>query len=219
MLRLTEILEPARELFAERWDDVEGALVRGLAAFVRAQLDAFPGNLFWDFDYLFAAAAQAIAEVGRDRRETHLLAYFDQLSGLHASYGRHSAIRFRYVHDFTYGFDWHKWVRRDPLQRREVSPFAEVFLRHLQRRAIDLVVEIAQGNRKTTELTRDGYRNPFGFSREPAEEAELLRELSHRNLIPVHAWEMQLPAFVDVDYSGQRAACAQELELTDGRRP
>lgn len=209
--RLATVVEKAQHLFEEEWSDIEKPLLRGLVAFVRAQLDAFPGNLFWDFEYLIAAVHADLAKTPPSTRATRVSQYFAKLTDLHARYGRHSLIRFRYVHDFTYGFDWSKWVLRDSTWRQGMSSFAVEFLDHLQRRAGELHEEIHKANPQG--FTRSNYRNPFGFSREPADEALLLRELSRRNLIPVRAWLMTLPQSVKIDYSAERSKCAHELGL------
>src|SRR5690606_25168258 len=107
---------------ARHGDAVDAAFVAGLARVADAQAEAFPGNLFWDFD-AFAASVYAEARVAADPH-----ALLEEVCGiaceLMALFGALSPIRFRYVHDFMYGFDWARWVAREPGARHGVGPFA-----------------------------------------------------------------------------------------------
>ena len=99
----------------------EQHLAAAARALAQAQLQAFPENLFWDFDYYLAsihAEASEAADYGAQ------LEKFTEITvGLMHLYGQRSKIRFRYVHDFIYGFDWARWVRRNPDTRTGTSPF------------------------------------------------------------------------------------------------
>lgn len=163
------------------------AFARGLRRCALAQLRAFPENIFWDLDYL---AASLLAQARRlDARGPALM---DELTGLVSSlqdlFGSGSPIRFRYVHDFLYGYDWAKWVQRDPETRLRVGPFDLEFLRYMWRRGHELLELIARDDEKYPKL-RDGLpRNPFAFSREPTDEAQLLRALAAHGRLPLASW-------------------------------
>jgi hypothetical protein len=189
------------------------ALAVGLEDVYRAVLRAFPGNLLWDFDGLFGSIV------------AHARSQADPISVLASSLGRVTAlqdlfgpgpINFRYAHDFLYGFDWAKWVRRDPAARSGVGPYDRAFLEVLHGRGRELVDTIAAGDdSKYPPLPSDAPRNPFGFSRQPAAELALHRELAARGLVPVEAWSPCPAARWDRPFDDLRAEVARELGLQD----
>ena len=170
-------------------DDVDTlmALATGVADLANAQRESFPDNLCCDLDFLVAHTlrrARASARPAEDVADR--LARICRLQKL---YGRDTAIRFSYVHDFVYGFDWAKWVGRDPDLRASVGPFDTVFLDHLERRAHVMLGLIAADDPLYGQIPEDQARNPFPFSREPAPELTLHRDLAARGLVPVEAWD------------------------------
>ncbi|MEZ4451072.1 MAG: hypothetical protein R3B09_16440 [Nannocystaceae bacterium] len=189
-------------------DAAVDALADGLAAIARAQAEAFPGNLFWDFE----AIAAAIWGADEPRDPARVAATCEEIAALQHLYGG-EPIRFRYVHDFVYGFDWAKWVRRDPPARRAVGPFDPAFLAAMARRGRELVALISSDDRKYHRLRDARPRNPFPFSREPAAELALHRDLAARGLIPVEAWRIDPEPRWDVGYASLRAERARALGL------
>ncbi len=181
----------------------------GLAALVAAQLKNFPGNLFWDYDYI------AIASVQDAQRRTdpvaHLKASYAKMVELQQLFGQGTTIRFRYIHDFNYGYDWAKWVRRNPDSRAHVGPFDWEFLTYMYRRGHELLALIEADDQKYPRLRTPAPRNPFGFSREPEAERAIHRELANRGLIPVPTWDPQaVPQWQD-DYAQIRCEHARAL--------
>ncbi len=167
---------------APRW---AAPLRDALAEIESAAAAAFPDNIFWDAELL----AASLVRTGEAEGAAALAALARQIAALHAAYGRSTAIRFRYVHDFLYGFDWAKWIRRDPAERADVGPFERPFVEHMEQRADELLRLIAEDDRTYPTLPEGQVRNPFPFSREPADEALLLRDLAARGLVPVEAWD------------------------------
>ncbi len=163
-------------------------LARGLAALAQAQLDAFPANLFWDLDLI---ACEIVREAVASADPLGVLDdRFARMARLQTLYGRTTAINFSYVHDFVYGFDWVKWIAREPsLQAAPPRPFSLAFLDYMQRRGLELLELIAHDDRKYPRLEGDEPRNPFPFSRDPESELRLHRELARRGLIPVPTWD------------------------------
>ncbi len=153
----------------------------------RAQLQAFPGNLFWDMDALAASLVRQARRAPEPVRRLNELA--GHVARLQSLFGSDTAIRFRYVHDFVYGYDWAKWVKRDPEARRDVGPFDAAFLAYSEKRAGELMELIAQDDARYGRLPDGQARNPFGFSREPDDEVRLFRDLAERDLLPIRAWE------------------------------
>jgi hypothetical protein len=166
------------------------AFAEGLAAIAFAMHDAFPHNIFGDLDHLAAclwhgAAAAPEGAAAFLRRQCACVTELQHL------FGRATSIRFRYVHDFLYGFDWAKWVAREPGTRARVGPFSPTFLAAMRTRGHELLVVIAEGRHRCYPPLPDARpRNAFGFSREPADEITLHRQLAREGLLPVEAWRL-----------------------------
>ncbi len=192
-----------------------GPLQRAFASAIErvadAQLHAFPGNLFWDMDALAASLVrQARTHAEPAQRLSRLAGHVARLQRL---FGVETAIHFRYVHDFIYGYDWAKWVKRDPDARATVGPFDEAFLIYSERRAGELMELIAKDDTKYHRLRRGEARNPFGFSREPEDELRLFRDLAERDLLPIRAWETDPPLDWKPPYLALREERAEALGL------
>lgn len=185
-------------------------LALGLCDLAQAQHEAFPENIFGDLDYV----AACVLRQGREANSVDLVSeLLERMCGLQGLYGQATVIRFRYVHDFTYGYDWAKWVRREPAQSGAVGPFDLEFLQYMDRRGAQLIELIAVDDAKYPALRDARHRNPFPFSREPAAEAELFAELATRQLIPVETWRTDAQPRFDTDFGDLRVNCAGELGL------
>lgn len=187
------------------------AFSEALVSIAESQLRHFPGNLFWDFD---AFAAQLVRFDRDELNEALALS-----RSLMERFGMNSPIRFRYVHDFIYGFDWARWVAHDPSARAEIPPFGLEFLRHIYRRGGELI-EAIRSERDPRyprmSVSRNAARNPFEFVREPREEYRLMRALAERSLIPVRAYERGTRGEFSRDYRALRRELARELGLMRG---
>ena len=200
-------------------DGVACAVAEGLASLAEAVLHAFPENIFWDLDLLtFSIVRSATGESDAARAggspAARIQEAFDTLTSLQNLFGGDTPIRFRYVHDFIYGFDWAKWVRQAPEERRGVGPFDPPFLAFLWKRGHELLQLIAEDDAKYPRLKTPDYRNPFGFPRTPPCETQVFRELARRDLLPVRAWQREDTPRCDRDYRAVRASVAHELGLT-----
>ena len=70
----------------------------------RNMIHHFPENIFWDLDYMIA---YVIGESLKFRSpEKFWEDYTCKLNELLETFGCYGEIRFRYLHDFTYGFVW-----------------------------------------------------------------------------------------------------------------
>lgn len=201
---LVELLVDARDA---AW---EGALHAGLVALERAQAEAFPENIFGDLDFV---AASVLAQARAANSVALVQELLERMCGLQVLYGESTPIRFRYVHDFTYGYDWAKWVRREPTRDGSVGPFDLEFLIYMEARGHELLELIAADDRKYPSLKGPEHRNPFVFSREPAAETRLFPELAQRGLLPVETWRLDARPRCDRPFADLRVAVAAELGL------
>jgi len=185
---------------------------------VEAIAEHFPENLFADYAALVEAcvlAAEGAADPVATVRETGRC-----LVDLQALFGRHSTVRFRYVHDFLYGFDWAKWVQRAPSERSSVEPYAPLFLASMLERGHEMLALIAADDRTYPRLRDERPRNPFRFDREPTSEEAIHRALAARDELPVRAYVLSHHGVArsawDRPYQEARFAVAQELGLAKG---
>lgn len=198
--------------FAELWSELDldeagtAAVMAATERMAHAIAVHFPDNVFWDFDLIVQALA--------DRASVDAIeAMGERLVGLIDGFGMHSDIRFRYVHDFTYGYDWAKWVAKAPDRRRDVSPFDDRFLAYLERRRQELLELIDQDDATYGRLRDERPRNPFGFSREPNDERTLHEALAERGQIPVATWNRRGGARWGAHFATDRAELAAKLGL------
>jgi hypothetical protein len=195
------------------------ALAEGLGELALAQLDAFPGNLFWDLDLIAAAIVAEARALAPEPARACVADRFARMAALQHLYGRRTPINFSYVHDFVYGFDWAKWLAREPsLHADPPGPFSLAFLEYMQARGHQLLELIAADDDKYPSLDGDEPRNPFPFSRELEPEIRLHRELARRDLIPVPTWEQDLQCRDwstrwRIEFAEQRIEVARELGL------
>ena len=218
---------PLAELHATVLDSCAGAhharlfgpLAEGLARLALAQLEAFPGNLFWDLDHIAAAIVTEACPLESEAARACVEDRFDRMARLQHLYGRATAINFSYVHDFVYGFDWAKWVAREPALHADVpGPFSLRFLDYMERRGHELLELIANDDRKYPSLQDDRPRNPFSFSREPEAEVRLHGELARQRLIPVETWALDGGGYDwstrwQIAFQDRRVAVAEGLGL------
>ncbi len=189
------------------------AFAESLGKIAEAQLEAFPGNLFWDFDFLAGALART-AGLGAGAL-AELCRIADLIVRLHVGFGG-DPVRFQYAHDFVYGFDWAKWVTKAPTERADTAPFDPVFLHALLSRAGELRDLIERDDAVYPRLRDDAPRNPFSFSREPEHEARLLQSLASSGSVPVAAWSVGGPAVWDRPFQRLRAERARDLGIPRG---
>jgi hypothetical protein len=186
-------------------------LARAACAVGAAQLEAFPDNLLWDFDFYLSSVHQEAIQSGD--YPAHLERATDITVGLMHLYGQGSSIRFQYVHDFIYGFDWARWVRREPDSRSETLPFSLEFLEQSDTRGRAILELIENDDEVYPKLSGSGSRNPFPFARTPDEELELYRGLSGEGCIPVEAWRVDAVPDASRDYDSIRESAARRLGI------
>ncbi|GAB4197422.1 MAG: hypothetical protein OHK0013_05590 [Sandaracinaceae bacterium] len=212
LVTLGERLLPARSGRPALHEQQEIAWAMAMSDLARAIVREFPENIFADLDHVGAVLRDVVAREGHVALERRI----DPLVRIHRLYGRASSIRFRYVHDFLYGFDWARWVRRDPETRRGVGPFDAVFLAHVEARAAELAARIEAGDPEYPPLPASAFRNPFPFDRDPEAEGRLFPSLVARKLIPVEAWREQPELGWEHPFTELRVEHAASLGLTLG---
>lgn len=204
------LLAIGRELVGQRGAAWQQAFAEATATVLYSLLEHFPGNLYWDLDYLLAALLEASSE------PEDLLQRAVMVARLQALFGCRSVIAFRYLHDFTYGFDWARWTARKPAERAANGPFSNVFLSHVERRGREIAAAVAAGDARFPRLAAGEFRNPFPFSRAPEHEAHLLTDLAGRDLIPVYAWCTTARPRFDLPFAALREERARALGLPPG---
>lgn len=148
---------------------------------VLSQHDNFPENIFWDLEALFSH----LCSLNSSKEQKEFTA---NILDLHEKYGEKNSINFAYVHDFVYGFDWYRWVKKDFAKRKKVKPFDLVFLDYLEKRSLELYELIRNNDAKYPSLKSGVKRNPFGFNRSFREEIRLHLKMAELDFIPWKAW-------------------------------
>lgn len=176
-----------------------------------ALLYNFPENIFWDFDFIVSSILKQalLAENKLDLLEN----VGNKIVLLMDMFGRKSEIRFRYIHDFMYGFDWARWVQKKPHQRAHLEPFCLDFLDNLISRGEDILQRIKKDDVKYPQISSKSYRNPFDFSREPDSEHRLLTYLAAHECIPVAAWEWDSVVVWDKPFHKIRQQASLNLNI------
>lgn len=157
-----------------------------LQQIIFAELHNFPENIFWDFDFLVSSMLnQALVA---DDAVYFFKCFGEKVVSLLELYGIKTEIRFRYVHDFIYGFEWARWVQKEPETRANEEPFSLNFLDYLLAKGEQILQRICLEKGNYYKPCGKGYRNPYCFSREPEDERRMLSYLAVNQLIPVTAW-------------------------------
>ena len=196
----------ARLMEEHSGEDKARAFAQGLDEVVRALAEDFPENIFWDLDYLACRMWNAGGP-------EEVLGYARRVATLCRGFGNKSQLRFRYAHDFLYGYDWARWVVRQPEKRATIGPFDLAFFDYLEGRLRTLVELIADNDTKYGKLQGQEFRNPFAFCREPREEAHLHQVLAQADFIPVKAWRFDGDCRWDLPFTDLRTEAARRLGL------
>ncbi len=208
--RATTLEQLGASLLRPQWpDDVVEQAAQTLGEIALAQAQHFPETIFWDLDYL----AACLLHTDAPRTACSLRKTGSLIVGLQAQFGRGSVLSFRYVHDFSYGYDWARWTAKNPKERAHIGPFDDIFLKYLVHRGHELAELIAQNDAKYHQIPQGQPRNPFAFSREPKHEHLLLQTLAARDLIPVAAWDIDAQPRWNQPFAELRKACAREMGI------
>ncbi|MCC5643310.1 hypothetical protein LC607_10205 [Nostoc sp. CHAB 5824] len=201
-------------LITEQNTEIElfATLQETLESIVCSQLQNFPDNIFWDFDFLVSSMFRQ-ALVADEGAIDFLKAFGEKMGSLIEMFGTKKEIRFRYVHDFMYGFEWARWVQKEPQKRAYIEPFSPVFLDYLLVKGKELLQRINHGQVTSYKLCDTGYRNPFTFSREPEDEYRLLTCLAEEELIPVAVWNWNASPVWNKPFQEMRQQLALKLNI------
>ncbi len=207
----TLVPDLTRDIDGQEHRELARALHEGAAQIAAAQLKNFPENLFWDFDGLLGTLLAAALK--HDHPSVELRTRCTLIAQLQHVFGAHTTIRFRYVHDFLYGFDWARWVARAPEKRAHVGPFDPEFLSYCLKRGAELQELIEQNDQKYPALPTGNFRNPFAFSRSPEHEGQLMRDLAARSWIPAPGWTKAMAPQWNRPYATMRERRARSLGI------
>ena len=174
----------------------------------------FPENIFWDFDCLCGAIASCAASASISA-PNYILEATDILRELLKMFGLHSSIRFRYMHDFIYGYDFEQWEPESSLPFAEKQDFSISFLQAMLKKGRAMERCAARNGAAYPQLAEGRYRNTFSFCREPDSERLLFSHLVRQGLLPLEGWRLD---GADVRIAGKkyrplRNTCARELGL------
>jgi hypothetical protein len=192
--------------------DILASLQDSLSVIVYAQLQNFPGNIFWDFDFMVSSMLRQ-ALVADEGAVAFLESFAKKMVLLIDFFGIHQEIRFRYVHDFIYGFEWARWVQKEPQTRTHIEPFSLIFLDYLLIKGQNILEHINIEQSTSYQLCDTGFRNPFTFSREPEDEYRLLTHLAAKELIPVVAWNWNASPVWNKPFQEMRQELALKLNI------
>ncbi|MEH1925679.1 hypothetical protein [Nostoc sp.] len=187
-----------------------------LESIVRTQLQNFPENIFWDFDFLVSSMLKQ-ALTANEGAIPFLKVFGEKMVSLTEMFGNKTEMRFRYVHDFIYGFEWARWVQKEPQKRAHIEPFSLLFLDYLLVKGKELLQRINHGQVVSYKLCDTGYRNPFTFSREPEDEYRLLTCLAEEQLIPVAVWNWNASPVWNKPFQEMRQQLALKLNIQPQR--
>ncbi|MEA5583426.1 hypothetical protein VB620_19040 [Nodularia harveyana UHCC-0300] len=188
------------------------ALRDTLEMIISAQVKNFPENIFWDFDFLISSMVRQ-ALIADEGAIAFLECFGKKMILLIELFGIEKEIRFRYVHDFMYGFDWARWVQKEPQTRSNSGLFSLVFLDYLLMKGEKLIKHINYDQVTSYNLSNTGYRNPFDFSREPEDEHLLLTHLAQEKLIPVELWNWDTNPKWNQPFQEMRQELALKLKI------
>ncbi|MBF2064119.1 MAG: hypothetical protein IGS39_06805 [Calothrix sp. C42_A2020_038] len=190
--------------------DLVECIFKTLEYILNAQLSNFPENIFWDYDFMIhEIIEQAIS--AKEEAITFLESFAKKLVELMEMFGCSNEIRFRYVHDFTYGFDWARWVKKDPVNRANIRPFNVIFLDYLLNKGKEILQKISVDDIRYRHISERSYRNPFRFPRDPKDEYRLLTYLAGYQLIPVATWNWNGGAVWDKPFDQLREQASMKL--------
>jgi len=183
----------------------------GLAEVVDAMLTAFPDNLLWDLEQIAVRQREQAFEEPDPAQSIRQL--WHRVAELQDLFGRQGPIRFRYIHDFIYGFDWARWVAKNPELRSGIGPYDAAFIERMHRRGGELLDLIDANDDKYGPLIGPRPRNAFPFSREPTDEIALHRHLAAEGSLPVKAWSASEAPDWTRPYGRLREEAAQVLGI------
>lgn len=189
-------------------------IIDSLSILVKEEINHFPCNIFWDKDYFIRYFLSKISSISQQEQVSFITDYVQIYSSLLKLFGKSSSIRFQYLHDFSYGFDWAKWVRNDSEKRNGVLPFSRIFLQRMFQRGKELETLIQKNDELYPRLNDKEFRNPFQFHRSIEYESLLLRQLADKELIPIVAWEQNGSVDWRKNYSKLRDIEAKNSGLT-----
>lgn len=191
-------------------------LIRQTEQLINSAVRNFPENIFWDFDFLlYRITYNSFTSPSFD---DSIILYSERLLKIFDLFGAHSPIKFRYIHDLIYGYDWLKWMLEKRQADEIIDPFGIHFLEYIYQRGLELISLIQKNDDNYPDL--DGvYRNPFLFMRSTEEEIRLHLDLSSSKQIPIEAWSIDAVPKADKNYSLIRLERSKELGIGKNSLP
>lgn len=191
-------------------------------ACIHSILENYPENIYWDLDFLFYHVYKQLKDKESfSEKQGWIMQLETRVKHIMDIFGSKSKIQFRYIHDFLYGFDWCKWVRKQKESglTEEYNPFGEEFLTYIESRGLEILDMIEENDQDYVPLQSGTFRNPFVFKRGTEEEKMLLSSLAETKDIPIFAWKVDAKYNTKKDYSQIRKERADALGIAPNRMP
>ncbi|TGN14038.1 hypothetical protein [Leptospira ilyithenensis] len=184
---------------------------------VHSVMDHFPENIFWDFDYMIMKIVNNSIDPEQDFLQSMSLTA-GKILNIFSIFGKNSAIKFRYIHDFIYGYDWLKWILEKKQPGDETDPYGVCFLDYIGHRGMEMISLVGKNDTNYPELNGE-YRNPFLFSRSDEDEINLLTNLARSGNIPIEAWDRYANPKSDRNYSKIRLERSEQMGIQRNEMP
>ncbi|NCN10043.1 MAG: hypothetical protein GW938_09390 [Leptospira sp.] len=184
---------------------------------IEESVSNFRENIFWDFDFLIHSLVieYKVSSIKQEFIENRK----EKIKSIFRLFGSKSLIRFKYLHDFLYGYDWYKWQTQSQESSNELKPFGDSFLNYIESRGKELIELIERNDTNYPALENEESRNPFYFSRDKEEETLLWKSLAKDNLIPIPSWQRKIPISLSHNFSEIRNQRAIDLQITSNQSP
>lgn len=172
---------------------IQVSFVNSLTEIIESAIHNYPDNIFWDLSGFISSMTETFKNKKGENFTNKVL---ELLSG----YGIHTPIKFQYLHAFTYGFDWARWVASDPYLNKKHAPFSFEFLEYMLKRKSQILDLISKNDSIYPQLNKPStHRNRYQFDRSPNAEIKMLTYLSRNNLIPLKTWKTTIHGRWNID--------------------
>lgn len=184
----------------------QGDVVKRFTSFLKVVRESYPRNIYWDLDRLVSSTIERGFFKGEFQHK-EFEKRIDRIEDLMIDFGCKGEIRFEFIHDFTYGFDWVKWIQKSkPRHVAYDDPFQNEFLSYLKSRGGQILELIHSGcDAKYPQLKAGEFRNAYTYDRSREAEIQLMSSLVRQNFVPLKIWERDAkPVYIEQAFEKRR---------------